>query len=169
MLQRRPPMIKINHSSRGPGWARTLSKAELVRLCWEDPHKQSTRSELVRRKAEFYKREFGFDFYGSYDHDINNRAANVANGLRSRGARDYFIQTIDVIFVYRRWPSGRVFPNYKSAICYRCHRDLALLDPDLTIDHHVPVSKGGTNNPSNLMPCCRSCNSSKGSKYGRPH
>lgn len=33
-----------------------------------------------------------------------------------------------------------------------------------SIDHVVPVSKGGTNDPFNLVPACRSCNSSKGDK-----
>ena len=30
-----------------------------------------------------------------------------------------------------------------------------------TIDHIVPLSKGGDHHWSNLLPCCRSCNSSK--------
>lgn len=34
-----------------------------------------------------------------------------------------------------------------------------------TVDHIVPLTKGGTNNIDNLVPCCRSCNSSKGNKF----
>lgn len=43
-----------------------------------------------------------------------------------------------------------------------------------TIDHAVPLVRGGTNYEGNLVPCCRSCNSSKGGrliiemKAGRP-
>ena len=144
-----------------------LPNSELVRLCWRDPFKQWTRSELERRKAEYYQLMFGFDYYANYEHDINNRAARVANGLRNRGHCDYFLQTIDVLLVYQRWPSGTVIPNYDGAICYRCLCDLELLDPNLTIDHVVSVKAGGSNHPKNLMPCCRSCNSSKGSVNGR--
>jgi hypothetical protein len=40
------------------------------------------------------------------------------------------------------------------------------------LDHNIPVSRGGTNDPDNLDPTCRTCNREKGSKTGeeyRPH
>ena len=33
-----------------------------------------------------------------------------------------------------------------------------------TLDHFIPKSKGGSDDPSNLLTCCLGCNNSKGSK-----
>lgn len=41
--------------------------------------------------------------------------------------------------------------------CAYCGEKPERLDPD----HVVPLSRGGTNTPSNLLPCCLMCNSSK--------
>lgn len=45
-------------------------------------------------------------------------------------------------------------------VCLCCGAD----DKPLTVDHVVPVSRGGSNNIENIQPLCRSCNSSKGVK-----
>lgn len=37
-------------------------------------------------------------------------------------------------------------------------------DQDLSIDHILPVSKGGTNDLANLQTMCRPCNSRKGAR-----
>ncbi|MFJ4926840.1 HNH endonuclease [Streptomyces sp. NPDC088736] len=45
------------------------------------------------------------------------------------------------------------------------HRCLACgTDGPLTIDHIVPVSRGGTNTAANVQPLCSTCNTSKGTK-----
>jgi hypothetical protein len=55
---------------------------------------------------------------------------------------------------------------------YRRHRDAVFerdryccvycsATEDLTLDHVIPYSKGGSDEPDNLATCCRSCNSRK--------
>lgn len=46
---------------------------------------------------------------------------------------------------------------YYGNKCLRCGRD----DVKLTVDHVVPISKGGSNSINNLQPLCMSCNCSK--------
>ena len=36
--------------------------------------------------------------------------------------------------------------------------------PCESVDHVIPIARGGTNFEGNLVPCCRTCNSSKGKK-----
>ena len=39
-------------------------------------------------------------------------------------------------------------------------------DENLTIDHLIPISKGGTDDLDNLLTMCGRCNFSKGAKIG---
>lgn len=44
--------------------------------------------------------------------------------------------------------------------CWYCGCD----GVDLTLDHVMPRSRGGADDPENLVPACRPCNSSKGAR-----
>jgi 5-methylcytosine-specific restriction endonuclease McrA len=48
--------------------------------------------------------------------------------------------------------------NKYSYKCLCCGRD----DIELTLDHIIPVTKGGTTTIDNLQPLCKSCNTKKG-------
>lgn len=43
--------------------------------------------------------------------------------------------------------------------CAYCHKPCAA-----TIDHVVPIARGGRDEPTNVVPCCRFCNTSKGAR-----
>lgn len=47
--------------------------------------------------------------------------------------------------------------------CWLCTVELD--ETNLTFDHVKPLSKGGVDILANIRPCCRSCNSRKGSKW----
>lgn len=51
----------------------------------------------------------------------------------------------------------------QGGVCLACAADLYI---KYHIDHIKPLSKGGTNNPSNLQLLCPSCNAAKGAKNG---
>lgn len=54
------------------------------------------------------------------------------------------------------WNEKLKILDYKCQICGTSER--------ITIDHIIPLTKGGTNHIDNLHPLCHSCNSSKGNK-----
>ena len=49
-------------------------------------------------------------------------------------------------------------------ICYYCQRPVGRLH--LTMDHVVPLSRGGRSNKGNVVPACKECNNKK--KYLLP-
>ncbi|MCX8000838.1 MAG: HNH endonuclease [Leptospiraceae bacterium] len=50
-----------------------------------------------------------------------------------------------------------------SGICYYCHKKFPV--KELTMDHLVPLSRGGKSIKANLVPCCKECNQNKKNKY----
>jgi len=51
-----------------------------------------------------------------------------------------------------------------EGVCYYCHQ--IFHRDDLTMDHIVPVSRGGKSTKNNIVPCCKDCNNDK--KYLTP-
>lgn len=53
---------------------------------------------------------------------------------------------------------GEIFESYLGMCAY------CFSSPATTVDHIIALASGGDNSPANLVPACRSCNSSKGKK-----
>jgi len=51
-----------------------------------------------------------------------------------------------------------------SGICHHCGESFA--PKDLTMDHLIPIIRGGRSNRGNLVPSCKKCNSER--KYHLP-
>ena len=46
-----------------------------------------------------------------------------------------------------------------SGLCYYCNKKV--LYKDVTMDHLVPLARGGRSTKDNLVPCCKDCNNKK--------
>jgi 5-methylcytosine-specific restriction endonuclease McrA len=47
----------------------------------------------------------------------------------------------------------------REGICYYCHRQVGC--NHLTMDHVIPLSRGGKSRKGNLVPACKECNNKK--------
>lgn len=57
----------------------------------------------------------------------------------------------------------RKSPWWKSqlaaGVCYYCEQSFK--PEDLTMDHKIPVARGGRSTKGNIVPCCKDCNTQK--------
>lgn len=122
------------------------------------------RAASKEQRADYNKRyrEVNRDRHLAY-----NRAWNKANRDRANEAlgryRERNRETIAMAKALRR----KLGAGRKTALlalqrvalyggrCYYCGEAAD------TIDHRIPICRGGTNLPANLVPACRSCNSRK--------
>lgn len=103
------------------------------------------------------------------------RALRTQHALRTRDARAAYqaeqlhkAQTARRLALYgttvnrltlKQWGEIQARYQYRCAYCQQ--------EKPLTQDHIVPVSKGGFHTHINVIPACRSCNSSKGNRPAR--
>jgi 5-methylcytosine-specific restriction protein A len=52
----------------------------------------------------------------------------------------------------------------QNGVCYYCRREVGRVN--LTMDHVVPLSRGGKSKKGNIVPACKECNNKK--KYMLP-
>lgn len=83
-----------------------------------------------------------------------NHPDTVQVGVRNRRAR---LANIEGKITKNEWIALK---NKYNNTCLKCKRT----DVKLTLDHVIPVSKGGSNTIENAQPLCLSCNSSKHDK-----
>jgi 5-methylcytosine-specific restriction endonuclease McrA len=82
---------------------------------------------------------------------INNPGKRKAHQLRRRARH---VASISLFAVNHAVIMERL--SLASGMCCWCGSHQAI-----TIDHFLPISKGGTHSPSNLLPACNSCNGRK--------
>lgn len=100
---------------------------------------------------------------GSYERHRGKHASRVAE---YRAANPDKLRLWRKVWNARRRAVGRLTPADVTAVFERWgHACIYCGTPDeLTIDHVVPIVRGGTNDPRNLRPACMKCNRRKNAK-----
>ncbi|MBO9542723.1 HNH endonuclease [bacterium] len=129
---------------------RNIEKTRLrERLRWLDPERQAyDRARWERRKANGYN-EHEQERYKQ--NPWPKRLKELRHRTLELSAPGIFAQE-DLLAKVQYW-------GWRCRYC-----NIRLTFATLTIDHRIPLSRGGSNWLANLVPACRSCNSSKHNK-----
>lgn len=128
---------------------------------WRERARESNRRSYVNC-VERRREESKAYYYANKDQSYTNKMEwmrshpeRVSEYSRRRRARKMGAENIGVSTA--EWDS--IVARYGNQCAY-CGKS----DVKLTMDHVVPLSKGGAHVPMNLVPACRSCNSRKRDK-----
>jgi len=106
------------------------------RAKWRAGHSQ----EIKAKKAQWFKANP--DKGVTYSH--RRRAKKAANGG---------------IFTTSEWQDLKIYYGYQCLCCGEVEPNIKL-----TVDHVVPIERGGSNDITNIQPLCRTCNLKKGTQ-----
>ena len=94
------------------------------------------------------------------------RISDLEYNKRNRSYRNYMdmirrmkLRNIEGAFSREQWEDLKNKFNYTCLMCGKKEPEITL-----SIDHIVPITKGGDNYITNIQPLCRSCNSKKGNR-----
>lgn len=111
-----------------------------------------------RRENEAKLRDYRRKAWANYraKHPAKARAINTTSAARRRAQKRPSDETTAFIkFLYAH-----------QTHCPHCFR--LLQETGKTVDHIIPLCKGGLHTPNNLILMCKPCNSSKGTKTNWP-
>lgn len=136
------------HRAKNPGphrassqkWQRNnRERAAAKRRLWHE-----TKGSLYHRARSKRWRDANIETVRAY----NAAKMRIRRGLRGENGGSYTLQDIAAL------------RTKQENCCAACGRD----DLKLEVDHIVPITKGGTNDPTNLQLLCGRCNKSKGNR-----
>ena len=130
----------------------TLSRSESLKKQWRDG----------KRKSSFGNWKGGIS--KKPDYSAKNlkrwREKNPDKAVLQTQRRRAFKVNADGYFTLGEWELLKKQYGYTCPSCGKKEPEIKL-----TVDHIIPLSRGGSDYVENIQPLCGSCNSKKGSKF----
>jgi 5-methylcytosine-specific restriction endonuclease McrA len=105
---------------------------------WAERNREKLRAQASERRKKFTPEQ---------------RAAQLARTKKGKFLRKTRLANAVSDLTAKQWEVIKRSYGHRCAYCYQ--------KKPLTQDHFIPISKGGHHTASNIVPACRSCNSSK--------
>lgn len=110
-------------------------------------YRAERREELAAKQRDYYRRTRAARYAAMADYNARHpemvKRIRFANRANTRA---------------KRWGAGKIYAKDLKDLRGPCAYCGGAQD---TWDHVVPMSRGGSNDISNLVPCCTSCNRAK--------
>lgn len=120
------------------------------------------RKDSIRRKQKLeYRRQYDKKRYSERTDELKLKASKWA--MKNPHKRQVIVErrrarkaNATGSFSSEQWKARLAYYGGKCIYCGT--------DQNIQIEHRIPLSRGGTNWPSNLVPACQTCNCRKGTK-----
>jgi len=140
--------VTVNNASRSEACSPSCN-----RIKWRNRNNDRYKSNKIR-----YRRECGILEKGSQEHRfkiaMQVRDQRPESNIKSK--RNLKIRKVGGWFSKLDWDNLKKQHDYRCLCCGK--KEPAI---KLTKDHIIPLSKGGSNNISNIQPLCIKCNNKK--------
>ena len=118
----------------------------------EKQYRQANREKIAERQKQYYQANREKIAEREKQYYQANREAFYARNQKRRALKRDAAGNATAAEIQARF-------DYHGNRCYYCG-----CDGKMTIEHRIPLSRGGTHYPANIVPACQSCNFSKGIK-----
>jgi 5-methylcytosine-specific restriction endonuclease McrA len=151
-LARKQREYYANHKEQAAAYGKAYRQTHPEKVVEQNRKKRAANPELYRAHSrnQYYRNKVRALEIRKRYRDAHPEVSREAVRRRRKRLKEQF----GITYVPRRL--ARLVLGVCGTLCLKCGTS-----GPITIDHVIPISRGGTNDPSNLQPLCDSCNKKK--------
>jgi len=163
----RPDSHGVGHAKFVPKWQYAQMRGNEIppRILIVDSQGQPVRWAALTRAARYYAS-------GKVVNDLGECLFSMTGGLQEISGERSFVVSSSIVMIRGRHcsPNGRGHVGLSKHRLFARDRHVCAYcgahcnESDLTVEHIIPVSRGGRHEWTNVVTACRSCNTRKGNR-----